>query len=134
MSLTHSMIPLGSCTMKLNSADVLSSLTNPSWGNIHPYLPKKYQHGYNELIGVMESNIKKSLALIVYHFNLILEQLVNIVHYVLLKNILKIMVTQEMFVLFPILHTELTLPVPNWLDIRLLKLNLTKMEVLIKYT
>lgn len=63
ISLTHSMIPLGSCTMKLNSADVLSSLTNPSWGNIHPYLPEKYQRGYNELIHNMENNIKKITGL-----------------------------------------------------------------------
>ena len=39
ISLTHSMIPLGSCTMKLNAASELLPLFNPAFQNIHPYAP-----------------------------------------------------------------------------------------------
>src|SRR5699024_325188 len=39
LSLTHSMIPLGSCTMKLNAASEMLPLSNPQWGNIHPFVP-----------------------------------------------------------------------------------------------
>ena len=36
LSLTHSMIPLGSCTMKLNATTELLTLSNPNFSNIHP--------------------------------------------------------------------------------------------------
>ena len=54
LSLTNSMIPLGSCTMKLNSVDVLSFLNNDNWKNVHPFTPLFYQQGYLKLINKME--------------------------------------------------------------------------------
>lgn len=54
MSLTYSMIPLGSCTMKLNSSDVLSGLLDSVWCNVHPFTPISKQGGYQELINTMK--------------------------------------------------------------------------------
>ncbi len=50
ISLTHSMIPLGSCTMKLNAATEMFALGSPQFGNIHPFAPKEQAAGYHELI------------------------------------------------------------------------------------
>ena len=50
ISLTHSMISLGSCTMKLNAASEMLPLSNPGWMNIHPYAPGDQTEGYKELI------------------------------------------------------------------------------------
>ncbi|MDR1683391.1 MAG: glycine dehydrogenase (aminomethyl-transferring), partial [Candidatus Symbiothrix sp.] len=50
MSLTHSMISLGSCTMKLNAASTLLPLNDPHFSNIHPYAPADQTEGYAELI------------------------------------------------------------------------------------
>ncbi|MBS1583707.1 MAG: aminomethyl-transferring glycine dehydrogenase, partial [Bacteroidetes bacterium] len=45
-SLTHGMIPLGSCTMKLNAASTLLPLTWPEWAGIHPFVPVEQAAGY----------------------------------------------------------------------------------------
>lgn len=50
ISLTHSMISLGSCTMKLNAASEMLPLSNPGWTNMHPYAPADQAEGYKELI------------------------------------------------------------------------------------
>ncbi|MDR1865580.1 MAG: aminomethyl-transferring glycine dehydrogenase [Bacteroidales bacterium] len=50
ISLTHSMIPLGSCTMKLNAATEMFALSMPSFGNLHPFAPKEQAGGYRKLI------------------------------------------------------------------------------------
>ena len=50
ISLTHSMISLGSCTMKLNAAAELYPITNPNFANIHPFVPKAQAEGYLEVI------------------------------------------------------------------------------------
>ena len=55
MSLTYSMIPLGSCTMKLNSYDVLSGLLDYEWCNVHPFTPLSKQTGYQELVNTMNN-------------------------------------------------------------------------------
>ena len=49
-TLTDGMIPLGSCTMKLNSATQLLALSNKKIGNIHPFVPKNQVSGYTEMI------------------------------------------------------------------------------------
>lgn len=49
LSLTHSMIPLGSCTMKLNAASELMPITWPHWANIHPFVPSTQTAGYREM-------------------------------------------------------------------------------------
>lgn len=55
ISLTHSMISLGSCTMKLNAASEMLPLSRPEWNGIHPLAPKDQTEGYNEMIENLES-------------------------------------------------------------------------------
>lgn len=50
ISLAHSMISLGSCTMKLNAASEMLPLSRPEWSSIHPYAPEEQVEGYLELI------------------------------------------------------------------------------------
>lgn len=54
LSLTTSMIPLGSCTMKLNAAAEMLPITWPEFSNIHPFAPKSQTAGYLELIKQLE--------------------------------------------------------------------------------
>ena len=48
-SLTHGMIPLGSCTMKLNAAAEMIPVTWPEFGALHPFVPKAQAEGYQAL-------------------------------------------------------------------------------------
>jgi len=54
LSLVHSMISLGSCTMKLNAASELIPLSNPLFGNLHPFVPKDQAAGYLEMIDELD--------------------------------------------------------------------------------
>ena len=60
ISLAHSMISLGSCTMKLNAAAELFILSNPNFANIHPYAPVDQTEGYLEML----DNLSQSLCAI----------------------------------------------------------------------
>ena len=55
LSLTHSMIPLGSCTMKLNAAAELLPVSWPEFAQLHPFVPKVQAEGYSEIIGNLEA-------------------------------------------------------------------------------
>ena len=55
ISLAHSMISLGSCTMKLNPASSMLPLSRPEFMNIHPYAPAEQVEGYTELIENLSS-------------------------------------------------------------------------------
>ncbi|MCD6596412.1 MAG: glycine dehydrogenase (aminomethyl-transferring), partial [Bacteroidales bacterium] len=57
-SLTHSMISLGSCTMKLNAAVEMLPLSWPEFGNLHPFVPEDQAIGYLELIQGLEEDLK----------------------------------------------------------------------------
>ena len=57
ISLTHSMISLGSCTMKLNAATEMLPLSWPEWGNIHPFVPIEQAKGYQKLIKELEKDL-----------------------------------------------------------------------------
>lgn len=57
ISLTKSMISLGSCTMKLNAATEMIPLTWPEF-NLHPYVPKNQALGYDEMIGKIREDLK----------------------------------------------------------------------------
>lgn len=59
ISLAHSMISLGSCTMKLNSASSLFALSNGQFQNIHPYAPEDQVEGYTELIENLTAYLKE---------------------------------------------------------------------------
>ena len=53
-SLAHGMIPLGSCTMKLNATTEMIPVTWPEFGNIHPFAPQDQWSGYREMIEELE--------------------------------------------------------------------------------
>ncbi len=55
LSLNTSMIPLGSCTMKLNATSEMVGITWPEFGGIHPFAPDDQAAGYRELIGELEA-------------------------------------------------------------------------------
>ncbi len=54
LSLTHSMIPLGSCTMKLNAATELLPLSWPEFADLHPFVPADQAQGYRRLFRELE--------------------------------------------------------------------------------
>ena len=59
ISLVHSMISLGSCTMKLNAASELLPLTWPQFAHIHPFAPANQTEGYNELIAELNKDLSE---------------------------------------------------------------------------
>ncbi|HEX3443465.1 MAG TPA: glycine dehydrogenase (aminomethyl-transferring), partial [Chthoniobacterales bacterium] len=62
LSLTTSMIPLGSCTMKLNAAVEMLPVTWPGFGQIHPFTPREQTVGYRRLISGLEDWLARSPA------------------------------------------------------------------------
>jgi glycine dehydrogenase len=59
LSLTHSMISLGSCTMKLNAASELIPLTWNEFANIHPFVPVEQAAGYQEIIDELDKSLSE---------------------------------------------------------------------------
>ncbi len=57
LSLNHSMISLGSCTMKLNAASEMLPLSMAQWGNIHPFVPKEQAEGYQIVLNELEKDL-----------------------------------------------------------------------------
>src|SRR4029453_6199446 len=55
LSLTHSMIPLGSCTMKLNASAESIPLSWPERAPMHPFAPPEQWRGYQKLFDQLES-------------------------------------------------------------------------------
>ncbi|SME91508.1 aminomethyl-transferring glycine dehydrogenase [Pseudobacteriovorax antillogorgiicola] len=60
LSLTRSMIPLGSCTMKLNAASELMPITWPEVNGLHPFVPLDQAQGYQELFTQLENWLCKA--------------------------------------------------------------------------
>ncbi|XRB22695.1 glycine cleavage system P protein [Pseudoscourfieldia marina] len=58
LSLKHSMIALGSCTMKLNATSEMIPVTWPEWCNLHPFVPQEQAKGYYEMF----DELSKALA------------------------------------------------------------------------
>jgi glycine dehydrogenase len=58
LSLTGSMIPLGSCTMKLNAATEMMPITWPEFGFIHPFAPLNQAEGYHEIFRGLEKQLE----------------------------------------------------------------------------
>ena len=54
LSLTTSMIPLGSCTMKLNASSEMLPVTWPEFGNLHPFIPESCSQGYRDMFRGLE--------------------------------------------------------------------------------
>ncbi len=63
ISLVHSMIPLGSCTMKLNAASELLPLSLAGFQNIHPFAPEIQAQGYVELISELSAYLTEITGL-----------------------------------------------------------------------
>ena len=59
LSLNHSMIALGSCTMKLNAASEMFPLSWANWANIHPFVPIEQADGYQEVFRQLESDLNE---------------------------------------------------------------------------
>jgi glycine dehydrogenase len=55
LSLTTSMIPLGSCTMKLNATAEMIPVTDPQWGSLHPFAPPSQAQGYAQVFAELEA-------------------------------------------------------------------------------
>lgn len=59
LALNHSMIALGSCTMKLNAAAEMLPLSHAQWNQIHPFVPKEQAAGYQILIQRLEEQLNE---------------------------------------------------------------------------
>ncbi|HEU5417466.1 MAG TPA: aminomethyl-transferring glycine dehydrogenase [Streptosporangiaceae bacterium] len=59
IALDRSMIPLGSCTMKLNAAAEMEAITWPEFAGLHPFAPAAQAAGYRDLIGGLEDLLKE---------------------------------------------------------------------------
>jgi glycine cleavage system P protein (glycine dehydrogenase) len=57
LALNHSMISLGSCTMKLNAAAEMLPISDPRWGNIHPFVPVDQAEGYQIMLKKLEDQL-----------------------------------------------------------------------------
>lgn len=59
LSLCHSMIALGSCTMKLNATTEMIPVTWPEFANVHPFAPVEQTEGYLEMLGELADDLKE---------------------------------------------------------------------------
>jgi glycine dehydrogenase len=59
LSLAHSMIPLGSCTMKLNATTEMFGISWPEFNKLHPFVPLNQAEGYTELLNEFEKELKE---------------------------------------------------------------------------
>ena len=59
LALNHSMISLGSCTMKLNAASEMLPLSWSSWGNMHPFVPIEQAKGYTTMLYKLEEQLNE---------------------------------------------------------------------------
>ena len=59
LSMVHSMIPLGSCTMKLNATTEMTPITWPELADIHPFVPVEQAAGYQEMIRNLEAWLRE---------------------------------------------------------------------------
>lgn len=59
LSLMHSMIPLGSCTMKLNAASELLPVSWPAFANLHPFVPMDQAAGYRQIFEELEAYLSE---------------------------------------------------------------------------
>ncbi len=57
LALNHSMISLGSCTMKLNAASEMLPLSMSNWNNIHPFAPIEQAQGYQQMLKKLEEQL-----------------------------------------------------------------------------
>ncbi|KMN79924.1 glycine dehydrogenase [Chromobacterium sp. LK11] len=58
LAMNHSMISLGSCTMKLNATSEMIPITWPEFANMHPFAPREQTVGYLEMIAGLETQLR----------------------------------------------------------------------------
>lgn len=58
LAMNHSMITLGSCTMKLNATTEMIPVTWPEFSNIHPFAPKEQTPGYEQLVSELDGYLR----------------------------------------------------------------------------
>ena len=63
MSLVHAMIPLGSCTMKLNATAEMMAITWPEFAGLHPFAPVEQARGYAAIFAEMEDMLREITGL-----------------------------------------------------------------------
>jgi glycine dehydrogenase len=68
LSLCHSMIPLGSCTMKLNATSEMMPVTFPNFTDIHPFASSEHSQGYqvDSCTCFLNRNLRDMLCFLVY--------------------------------------------------------------------
>ncbi|MFN3680405.1 MAG: glycine dehydrogenase (aminomethyl-transferring), partial [Thermosynechococcus sp.] len=59
LALNHAMIPLGSCTMKLNATTEMIPITWPEFGQLHPFAPLAQAQGYKVMIDELEAMLRE---------------------------------------------------------------------------
>jgi glycine dehydrogenase len=59
LSLCHSMIALGSCTMKLNATAEMIPVTMPGFGQLHPFIPRNQANGYTKIFNELSDYLKQ---------------------------------------------------------------------------
>ena len=62
LALDRTMIPLGSCTMKLNAAAEMMPLTWPGFADVHPFAPDDQAQGYAEMIADLEAKLVRAIS------------------------------------------------------------------------
>jgi len=63
VGLDTSMIPLGSCTMKLNAASIMEAISWPEFASIHPFVPAEQAAGYAEVLAGLEEALRRVTGL-----------------------------------------------------------------------
>ncbi len=63
LSLVHAMIPLGSCTMKLNATAEMMAITQPEFAGLHPFAPVEQARGYAAIFAEMEDMLREITGL-----------------------------------------------------------------------
>ncbi len=59
LALNQAMIPLGSCTMKLNATTEMIPITWPEFGQLHPFVPREQAEGYKQMIDELEAMLRE---------------------------------------------------------------------------
>jgi glycine dehydrogenase len=77
LALDRSMIPLGSCTMKLNATSEMIPVTWPEFSNIHPFAPDDQTVGYREMIAQLEAMLCAATGYAAVSCNRMLVRKVN---------------------------------------------------------
>ena len=133
LSLNQSMIPLGSCTMKLNATTEMIPVTWPEFSGIHPFAPLDQAQGYLELIsGAQQVILPKLQDMLEFRFNPMLGPKGEYAGLLVIKKYLEeIGQENRKICLIQARPTEQTQPVPFMASMTVVVLNCDRRETLI---